>query len=126
MTSASSAQTTLETIRSLMERATIYRAISAPGALAAGLISLVLGGFCFSWVGGMEDPRVFVMVWWLVLAVVLGFNLYLIRSQALRRGEVFLSAGMMLALRGMAAPFLLAGVFTLAWFLGALSLGLLV
>ena len=35
----------LKTIRALMERATVYRAISAPGGLGAGVLSLLVCGW---------------------------------------------------------------------------------
>ena len=38
----SKAEEDLRVIRSLMERATVYRAISAPAALVAGLLSILL------------------------------------------------------------------------------------
>jgi len=72
----------LKTIRRLMERATIYRAISAPTALTGGLLSLaacavlVLAGdnsqgpYKLEW----QDPRphLFLAVWLAVLLLTAG------------------------------------------------------
>ena len=44
MKSPDAAAEHLRTIRSLMERATVYRAISGPGALLGGVLALGVGG----------------------------------------------------------------------------------
>ncbi len=95
----------LKTIRSLMERATVYRAISAPGALVAGVLSLIICGWLLR-----QDPshRIgplgFVWLWTGVLVVVAAFNLWLIYRSARLRGDRFGSAGMKMALRAVAPP----------------------
>ena len=61
----------LRAIRLLMERATIYRAISAPTALVGGLLSLVLSAAMLVWQNGdgsrNVDARAFYQAWLLVL-----------------------------------------------------------
>ena len=51
MKSSETAEEHLCAIRALMERSTIYRAISAPVALAGGILGIVAGAVLW-WVGG--------------------------------------------------------------------------
>ncbi|MGI9245053.1 MAG: hypothetical protein ACR2RV_29890 [Verrucomicrobiales bacterium] len=124
----------LRIIRSLMERATVYRAISAPAALFGGIIALVTGiGMALrapapgetasrdsgagvanifsqdplSPAGGL-DQLDFFLVWLGVLALVGLFNTVLLWRGSQARGEDFFSSGMKLALRS-TAPAMLAG-----------------
>lgn len=103
---AEEAASQLRAIRSLMERSTIYRAISAPAAVFAGLLSV---GVC-AWLWEhreIEDrpqPTVFLLIWLGVLFVVSLVNTCLLYFSARRRGEVFVSAGMKHALRALLPP----------------------
>jgi hypothetical protein len=114
------AEENLRIIRSLMEKATVYRAISAPGALVAGLgaILVAVGGALASrGEETIEIPTFHFLVPWLgLLVVVTVVNLVLLRRDATRRGEPFVSPGMRLALRAM-LPGLLGGGL-IAWPLG--------
>ena len=76
----SKAEEDLRIIRSLMERATVYRAISAPAALIAGLLSILAAGAIYR---RPVHGRVFAAVWLVVLvfAVVHECIFYLARSQ---------------------------------------------
>ncbi len=96
----------LRVIRSLMEKATIYRAISAPAALLGGTTSVAMAGLAWLFAGRLDLP--FAVTWLIVLAITSAANLWLLRRDAHRRGEVFVSPGMRLALRAM-MPALLAG-----------------
>jgi len=105
----------LRVIRSLMERATIYRAISAPTALIGGILSF--GGFFTAYYAkhhrqAQLDANEFVIVW-LVILVLTGFSnlLFLWRGSA-QRGEPFFSAGMKCALFSLAPAFITAGLLT--------------
>lgn len=103
MIARAEAEEHLRVIRSLMEKATIYRAISAPGALlsgacAAAVVAAVLAGTRVS----------FLPAWLSVLAITGAANIALLWRDANRRGEVFVSSGMRVALRAM-LPALLAG-----------------
>jgi hypothetical protein len=106
----------LRVIRSLMERATIYRAISAPTALIGGLLSL--GAFATAYYAKHHrhanlSPRQFLVVWLVVLALTgLSNVIFLWRGAAMRR-EPFFSAGMKSALSSLAPAFLVAGILTL-------------
>ncbi|MBS0660665.1 MAG: hypothetical protein JSR82_20790 [Verrucomicrobia bacterium] len=120
----------LGTIRRLMERATVYRALSAPGAAVAGLLALLVGGLQIVFhrppsrgagiVGdSMEDQAAaFIVPWLAVLLTVLLVNVWLLWREARRRNEVFFSAGMRTALRQMVPPLLAGGLITVGDYLG--------
>ncbi len=113
----------LRIIRSLMEKATVYRAISAPTALVAGLLSI-----CAAFVAiyfGIHDTvpdnavdgtvamrdHYFIVIWLIVLVLTCSANAAFLYREAFRRGEPFISPGMKSALRSMLP----------AYFAGALS-----
>lgn len=100
-----------------MERATIYRAISAPAALVGGALSMAAGLILFfaQASGSPAAPTFFSFLapWLLVLAATLAANLWFLYSDAQRRGESFISAGMRMAARSVAPPLLCAGAVTL-------------
>ncbi len=111
----------LRVIRSLMERATIYRAISAPTALVGGLLAVattsVIWWFDRSQTPGAPglDNRLFAEIWLAILAVVLAVNTFFVRQEALRDGRVLLSSGARLALRAI-APCLVLPAATTIWY----------
>jgi hypothetical protein len=105
----------LRVIRFLMERATIYRSISAPTALIGGLLSL--GGFATAYYAKhvrhqVLSPAHFLVVWLVVLALTGLSNLLFLWRGAAQRREPFFSAGMKCALTSVAPAFLTAGVLT--------------
>ena len=108
--SAHEAAEQLRAIRALMERSTIYRAISAPAAAFAGVLSLAVCAWMWLHRDPQEAPRpvVFLLIWLGVLFVVSGVNTVLLYRHAKQRGEVFISSGMKHALRALLPP-LLAG-----------------
>jgi hypothetical protein len=118
----------LRVIRSLMERATIYRAISAPTALVAGLLSIFAAVAIFLNnetgfnVGFQINSREFAFVWLVVLLVSLATTAFFIRREALRTGRPFISPAMKLALRAI-APCLLIPLSVTVWFLQTGYLG---
>jgi hypothetical protein len=118
MKSRSEAEDHLRVIRSLMERATIYRAISAPTALAGGLLALATSAAIW-WSDQRDAPgfdaRLFAEIWLVILAVVLAINAFFVRREARRDGRVFLSSGARLALRAVAPCLILPGATTI-WF----------
>jgi hypothetical protein len=139
MPTSTEAEEHLRVIRSLMEKATIYRAISAPVALIGGVISL-LTGCVLSWLGWRPlerdvfgglyngvgpDPNkteaifdfhwTFMGAWVAVLAVTLAANGLFIWSDAQKRGDVFFSPGMKAALRALLPSMVVGGVFTLVF-----------
>ena len=111
----------LRVIRSLMERATIYRAISAPTALIGGLLAVVTASAIWWFnrsqapAGAGLDNRLFAEIWLAILALVLAVNTFFVRQEALRDGRVLLSAGARLALRAI-APCLVLPAATTIWY----------
>ncbi len=105
-----------------MEKATVYRAISAPTALIAGLLAL---GAAY-W-GYIQDPAYsdgptvngkspsafgFVAIWCSVLLVVGVANGWFLFRDARRRGEKFISNGMKMAIIALIPSYLTAGVLS--------------
>ena len=122
------AEEDLRVIRSLMERATIYRAISAPTALVGGLLS-ILTAVAIYWnnevnllFGRPIRGRQFVKIWIAVLIVAAAANTFFIWREARRNGRPFISSGMKLALRAIAPCLLIPAAFT-AWFFSTGYLG---
>ena len=116
MTEFDDAQEQLRVIRSLMERATIYRSISAPTALIGGLLSLA--GFATAYYARhrlhqpLTSPQ-FLIVWLVILALTALSNLIFLWRGAVRRREPFFSAGMKCALTSLAPAFVTAGVLSI-------------
>jgi len=107
----SKAEEDLHVIRSLMERATVYRAISAPAALAAGLLSIFASGAIYR---RPVHGRVFATAWLIVLVFAVVTNAFFIWREARNDGRPFLSSAMRLALRAI-APNLIPAAVTV-WF----------
>jgi hypothetical protein len=114
----SEAEDHLRVIRSLMEKATIYRALSAPSALVGGLLSLSASVFLM-WYERHNGPNditsaVFTIVWGIVFALTAIISLVLIRRDARRRGEPFISIGFRSALWATMPAMTFAALQTLA------------
>ena len=121
MNERSRAEEDLRVIRSLMERATIYRAISAPTALVASVLSLISTGIVYInndvtlLFGRPVGPREFAIIWLDVLILVLAANAFFVWREARSSGRPFISPGMKLAMRAVAPTLLVPMVFTI-WF----------
>ncbi len=109
MSTQQAALENLRVIRSLMEKAHIYRAVSAPAALVGGVISLI-GAFLCSTKGSGMRPGEFLTVWLTILAITGTLNLFLLAREARKRGQTFVSDGMQTALRALAPPLFVGGV----------------
>ena len=120
MIARSEAEEHLRIIRSLMEKATIYRALSAPAALVGGILSCAASAFVpvlEHREGGTAIPSAtFTEVWSVVFFATAATSLFLIKRDADRRGEPFLSNGSRSAFRAMLPAMLVAGVLTLVSF----------
>lgn len=119
----------LRVIRSLMEKAHIYRAISAPAALLGGL--LALGATVWPTLHAAQNSgeelfsnRAFLLLWHGILALCTVLNLLLLAREARRRDQPLVSEGMRMALRAFVPPMLVGGVLalTLVIFLHNLTL----
>ena len=115
------AEENLRVIRQLMERATVYRAVAAPSALIAGILSLFAASAVYfnnevkSVLGRTVGPREFASVWIGVLIVAGAANAYFLWREAERDGRPFFSSGMRLALQAIAPNLLIPMAITL-WF----------
>ena len=121
MSDRASAEEDLRIIRTLMERATTYRAISAPSALVAGLLSTLAAGAVYYnnevklVLGRTVGPREFAVIWIAVLIVAALANAFFVWREAKAGGRPFISSGMKLTLRAISPNLLIPAAFTL-WF----------
>ena len=119
MTDRSSAEEDLRVIRTLMERAATYRAISAPTALVGGVLSLLSAAFIAKsdiLLGRAIRSREFTMIWVVVLTVTMIANAFFVGREARNSGRPFISSGMKLALRAILPTLTVPAIFTV-WFL---------
>ena len=119
MPTSTEAEENLRVIRSLMEKATIYRAISAPTALVGGIASTLFGGWLYfqsrslpADLAGTAFGTCFVVGWLAVLAITMIANFGLIWRAAVKRQERFISPAMRKALWALLPPMLCGGCFT--------------
>ncbi|MBT6450400.1 MAG: hypothetical protein HOK62_06750, partial [Verrucomicrobiales bacterium] len=105
--SAQWAEENLNTIRTLMERVSVYRRALAPVAITVGLLGLAAAGLAeaMGWAG---EGR-FAGYWLGVAAVALLAVLLLVRRQAMRDKEEIMSPPMRRVVQAL-APMLLSGL----------------
>ncbi len=114
MTERSIAEEHLRVIRSLMERSTIYRAISAPTAAVGGVISIAAAIVLIAADNaGQVTVNRFLFTWLGVLLITLLANFYFLWRAAVNRKEIFVSPGMRMAIRAVLPPFLCGAAITL-------------
>jgi len=112
MPTSTEAEEHLRVIRSLMEKATIYRAVSAPTALAGGIAAMFVVAPPTRLVfDRLFQENSFHARWSLALFVTLLINTALILREARRRGDPLVSPGMRAAFRALLPPFLCGGIF---------------
>jgi hypothetical protein len=119
MIDRASAEEDLKIIRTLMERASTYRAISAPTALVGGLLSLLSATFIAKpdlLFGHTLRAREFAVTWFVVLAVTMIMNAFFVSREARKSGRPFVSPGMKLALRAIIPTLTVPAIFTV-WYL---------
>jgi hypothetical protein len=115
----SKAEQDLRVIRSLMERATVYRTISAPAALVAGFLSIFAAAAIYLKDKSLDrgvQGRAFAAIWLVVLVLAVAANAFFIWREAKKDGRPFISSGMKLSLRAIAPNLLVPAAVTL-WFL---------
>lgn len=121
MTEQEKAGEHLKVIRSLMERATIYRALSWQTALFGGALALILATVLFlrEQVVVKKEPEAeealmsewgWVVTWLIALVAVMIFNALLISRKSKKDGRPFFSPGLRLAIRAAMPPMLIGGV----------------
>jgi len=97
----------LQVIRTLMERAALYRRALAPVSLALGVLGVVAAAF--GWFAGLDSARSFAALWLAVAVATLAVGLVIMRRQALQAGEAFWSPPARRVAQAM-LPALLAGL----------------
>ncbi len=115
----------LRLIRTLMERATVYRAISAPTALIGGLLACALATFSHlrehHWAARAPEvmrhisTRQFAALWLGALLVVVVINTFFVQREARRDNRPLISPAMKLALRAILPCLALPAAVTV-WF----------
>lgn len=108
----------MRVIRSLMERATVYRAISAPTALVGGILSVAAA----SWSGrgwpnemllpGSGAARNFIVVWLGVLVATLLANTWFIWRKSRRERGSLITSGLKWAIKSAAPVVAIAAIVT--------------
>jgi hypothetical protein len=101
----------LQVIRTLMERATIYRRALAPIMLTAGLLGIA-GGIA-GWLLHFDSPRSFALFWSVICMVGIAAAFMLVRRQALKAAEPFWSPPTRRVTQAV-LPSFFAGLFTVA------------
>ena len=98
-----------------MEKAHIYRAVSAPAALLGGV--LALGATLWPVVHAAQthgdaafSNATFLIIWHGILAACTVLNVALLAREAARRGQSLVSDGMKMALRAVSPPLIVGGV----------------
>lgn len=110
MTAPEEAAENLRVIRNLMERATVYRAISAPTALFAGILALPTAYFSAS---QLVTSYGFLFVWIGVYLVIDGFNAWLLWKESQRRKTEFISPGLLHAVVSLGPPMFAGAIISL-------------
>ncbi len=104
----------LRIIRTLMERAHIYRALSATAALFGGVLALIvscLGFFRTEYVTSASlSGREFLASWMILLALSTILNLLLLMRESKGRGQAFVTDGLRMALRAVVPPLMVGGI----------------
>ncbi len=104
----------LKVIRGMMERATVYRALSGPAAVFGGLLAVGVGVYFLRAPsgGGAGIGMRWFWVWVGALVLVEVFNTFLLWRKSAREGEAFFSAGMRHALFAVLPPSLAGGLIS--------------
>lgn len=103
----------LKVIRGLMEKATVYRAVSVPTAIIGGLLALVASA-AFYFLGEQFDTATTVAIWLGIAVLVNAIHHGLIWRAAQTEGEPYLSSGLRMALKALLPPMFVGGVLGLA------------
>jgi hypothetical protein len=104
MTDKERAAQNLETIRSMMERATVYRMISGPTALFAGVLVIVTAIYAPT---DFWDWR---STWFCVAGLVMAFNTILVLQKAKKEKTPIFSSGLRMGIRSLFPAMLVGAV----------------
>lgn len=100
----------LKLIREMMEKATVYRALSAPAAIFGGFLAVLLGLYFLlqDKNGEFVDGAHYFWTWVVALIIADSFNAFLLFKRAKREGSKFISSGVKLTILR-TAPAAIAG-----------------
>ena len=132
MSDTSSAEKTaiehLRIIRTLMERAHIYRAVSAPAALVGGILALTVSSLGYYHRDTEASATKFLFAWLLLLALCTVLNLFLLIRESKEQRQPFLTDGLRMALKAVIPPLTVGGFLgiCLIVFKGELALAALI
>ena len=100
----------LKLIREMMEKATVYRALSAPAAIFGGFLAVLLGLYFLlqDKNGEFVDGAHYFWIWVVALIIADSFNAFLLFKRAKREGTKFISSGVKLTILR-TAPAAIAG-----------------
>ena len=100
----------LNLIREMMEKATVYRALSAPAAIFGGFLAVLLGLYFLlqDKNGEFVDGVHYFWTWVVALIIADSFNALLLFKRAKREGSKFISSGVKLTILR-TAPAAIAG-----------------
>jgi hypothetical protein len=95
-----------------MERAHIYRSVSAPAALIGGVLSLAVATYDFELSGTWGEHLYvkFLLSWLAVLVVTGGLNLYLLTREGRSKGDPIISESFRMAFRALLPPLISGGI----------------
>ena len=90
----------LKLIREMMEKATVYRALSAPAAIFGGFLAVLLGLYFLlqDKNGEFVDGAHYFWTWVVALIIADSFNAFLLFKRAKREGTKFISSGVKLTI----------------------------
>ena len=90
----------LNLIREMMEKATVYRALSAPAAIFGGFLAVLLGLYFLlqDKNGEFVDGAHYFWTWVVALIIADSFNAFLLFKRAKREGTKFISSGVKLTI----------------------------
>ena len=90
----------LKLIREMMEKATVYRALSAPAAIFGGFLAVLLGLYFLlqDKNGEFVDGAHYFWTWVVALIIADSFNALLLFKRAKREGSKFISSGVKLTI----------------------------
>ncbi len=105
------AEENLLVIRTIMERAALYRRTLAPVMLATGLIGLTAGGIGL--LTPVQTPLAFLALWLITAMLAVGVSLLIVRRQAITAKEPFSTPASRRVIGAMHAPLCSGACLTL-------------
>jgi hypothetical protein len=112
----------LQVIRTIMERAAVYRRALAPIMIVTGSIGVLAG--IAGWLLRIQAPQAFIGYWAGVAVVALILAFVMVRRQALREAEPFWSPPTRRVAQALLAPLFVGSVFGVLGFAAPASIGL--